>query len=76
MGWEAPEMMPGPRASVPQPLARPPEPGGKEVSQTRLTLSRVRGGAEKCPTGGGEGTSAAESNSPRAVPGGLSRVPL
>ena len=53
-------MMPGPRASLPQPLARPPEPGGKEVSQTRLTLLRVRGGAEKCPTGGGEGTSAAE----------------
>lgn len=69
-------MMPGPRVPLPQPLARPPEPGGKEVSQTRLTLSRVRGGTEKCRTGGGEGTAAAKSNSPRAVPGGLSRAPL
>ena len=42
-------MMPGPRVSLPQPLARPPEPGGKEVSQTRLTLSRVRGGTESAP---------------------------
>lgn len=35
--------MPGTRVPLPQPLARPSEPGGKEVSQTRLTLTRVRG---------------------------------